>query len=195
MEQFIDFVNIFSLETIHTGVYVTVENRRIGMSTVVTEAYGILIHKDLYYYYVVTDINVLGELQLRRTISIMDAYEDTYMGEIAARNDEAGIVLIRFPKVYDTLEIAKSAVATPLPGEPVILLSQLNDIRSQITFGKLSYQESTFDFETDISLNSTIIGGGVFDVNHQLVGLIVTSDGTSIVMYDVVYDLVNEVLR
>ena len=193
-DQYVQYVNDFSLITMHAGVYINVESRTAGTATLHTRAYGIIIDQDDDYYYAVTDKRIVEVSAFRRNIIVENVFDVLNVGEVAATNEEARIILIRFQKTADALQVAVEASAMPLPNEPVILLSRLHDIRSQMTFGVLTYTETSFSFTTNVTLDEGIIGGGLFDVNHRLIGLVLSDDGTTIVTHDVLYDLLQDIL-
>lgn len=192
MDQFIDFMNIFSLETMRSNVYITVETRINLLTTVTEQRYGIIIHQDLSYYYAITDMTIFGAG--KNDISLQDVYNVMHIGEVASVDATNGIALIRFPKTIDKLEVSKAADAIPFQDEPVILISQLNGIRSHMTLGQFNHSETGYDFVTDVLLDASIIGGGIYDVNHRLVAIDLTGTGKNLVMYDVLFDLINSVL-
>lgn len=190
-DQFITYINTLSLETAHAAIHVSVTYRQTGNPSYSNESVGMIIDEDQQNYYAVTDMKIFDESVAVSQIVVNDVYKQMSIGREIITNEGLGISLISFSKPMHELFVLSPALAIPFDNEPVMLLSYLQGIRNQLTLGKFVYHETNYQFLSNIAFDDGVLGGGLFDVNHHLVGLIVSIDGTDIVLYEDIWSLLD----
>ena len=182
-DQFASYMTNFTYETSHAGVMISVDYQQLGHITETYEAFGIIIDEDESSYYAITDQYVLNGTAFLFNIFIEDVYGTTSLGHVSSVDETLGVAIIRFSKPIKPLFVANLATMLPFDDESVVLLSRLNDIKFQTTFGRFQHNNTEYYFSTNISLNQGALGGGVFDVNQHLVGIIVLVDEGKLVTF------------
>lgn len=192
-EQFAEFINLFSLETIQSGVYISTEYLLSSDTTSMSESYGIIVHQDLVSYYAVTTLDIPEEPFSRRIITVRDNFGVLTNGIFYLADETLGLVLIQIPKTQKELEVVKFSDAIPLQDEPIVLVSDLDNIRNQILLGHFEHHDDEYRFMSEQLLDEGAIGGGVFDINQNFIGLIVSHDN-HIVLYNEIWSLIESIL-
>ncbi len=182
-KQFFDYMNTFAYGTSHAGVHISVEYRQFGQIVSTYESFGIIIDEDETSYTAVTSSYVLSSTAFRVTIFVEDIFGVIGLGQVVAIDEALGIATIRFSKPTKSLFVASLATVMPFTDEQVVMLSNLNTIRYQTTLGRFQHLDSGYGFLTNIALDYGALGGGIFDVNQNLLGILVSIDDGRLVTY------------
>lgn len=175
-DLFYDYMNTFSLDTAHAGVQVHVQYHQVGRASVFYESFGIVVDDDFVNYYVITSAHIFTEELRREVVFVYDIFDQMYAAEKIVVDETLNLALISFNKTNE-LEVATLATTMPLEHEPVMVLSNLMDIRYQITMSYMAKHEDSNYYITGLTYDEGIIGGAVFDVNHMLIGMVDSDSG------------------
>ncbi len=188
-DHFVTYMNTFSLETSHAGVYIEASYSVNPLTRVSHESMGVIIHEDQNYYYAVTDSHLFDDGERNYRITVTDTYNHVIIGQRIAIDKILEIALIKFTKPAKALYVLEAAHALPINQEPVLLLSSLGQIRQHVSLGNLIYDGNVLGVTVDLPLDDGIVGGAVFDVNLRLVGMIVSEDGLKMATYSDIWTL------
>ncbi len=185
-QQFADYMNTFSLETAHAAVYAEVQYRFFNLPGTtpiqIEQAVGFIVNEDDGYYQVLTESRIFNQSGAQ-SIVVHDIFDKEHRAMMIYNDEATGLALISFVK-SDDLGVVDLAENIPLNQEPIVVLSYLNGIRNQVTLGYFMHEEISYNISINQAVEEGLYGGGVFDVNHRLVGMISSVNDKSLIMYE-----------
>ncbi len=191
-DRFALYINEFSLETSHAAVWLNASYLSAPATTTTFSTMGIIVDEDAQYYYAVTAMDLFSAGNRTYHIEVYDVFGNASMGEKVTTNEIQEIALIKFRKYAKTLYSVSLATALPFHDEPVLLISHLNEIRHQMALGSFIFEDDVLGVDVNVSDLNGIIGGGIFNVNHQLVGIVTSEDGMRIATFSDILTLFAE---
>lgn len=185
--NFIEYINHlqYNNETSFVKLEVISQNQSMTLS-------GVIIHKINDFAYFVTSDDFMG-LSGPRQLIINDYKGQIFHGEIVKSDATLGLVYIGFQSdYYEEYQLPTNVTNYPLNGEIVSMISVYNDINNYVSLGIFGQLNENLTYSIDILESIDCIGGAIYDINSNFIGIITKRNGIlEVVTYQTIAEFIS----